>query len=454
MLKFVKKFFKARVYTCVIILILAIFIVKPINQTPLAHTQHYRDWVQYEQNLSFAHIAQNSMQDTLLVGWAKESIVPQYTTPMGGYGKRWGKNFENIDDTIAVRAISLTNQHNTMYFVSADMMIIPPNVVSKLTEKLKDKNISTNHIYFGATHTHHSLGGWADKMGGYVFSGKFDEKVVDYLAEKFFNAIVHSTQNIKKSKLFYTQDINDKNIAFRLKSSNGSVNPRLHSLHFVRDDGSKAQLVIYSAHATVLLSKYLHISGDYPYTLVNILENNGNDFALFMAGAVGSMSYNLPEEIHNHIEEKNTIAQQIAQSITNQNLNPIKGFYNHTLQIPQPEAQMKINNHLCLRTWVFHQLMGQLSSRLQVTLLGNVLMIGVPADFSGELANELYHYAQKKNINLIITSFNGGYNGYILPDNRFFASDEEANTMNWSGYQAGSYYKIIIQTIINKISTR
>ena len=62
-------------------------------------------------------------------------------------------------------------------------------------------------------------------------------------------------------------------------------------IKIVRDDGEKASIFSYSAHATCFGHRQRNLSGDYPSSIINLLEKNDDvDFAVYGAGSVGSMS--------------------------------------------------------------------------------------------------------------------------------------------------------------------
>ncbi|HCX76055.1 MAG TPA: alkaline ceramidase, partial [Algoriphagus sp.] len=58
--------------------------------------------------------------------------------------------------------------------------------------------------------------------------------------------------------------------------------------------------------------------------------------------------------------------------------------------------------------------------------------------------------AQEKGLNLIITTFNGGYIGYITPDELYDEHFHEVREMNWYGPGNGQYFDELITRIIQK----
>lgn len=58
--------------------------------------------------------------------------------------------------------------------------------------------------------------------------------------------------------------------------------------------------------------------------------------------------------------------------------------------------------------------------------------------------------AQNQHLNLIVTSFDGSYVGYITEDSRYDLNSYETRVMNWYGPQNGQYFQEIINSILTK----
>ncbi|MFN8886359.1 MAG: hypothetical protein ACK5WF_02770, partial [Cyclobacteriaceae bacterium] len=106
-----------------------------------------------------------------------------------------------------------------------------------------------------------------------------------------------------------------------------------------------------------------------------------------------------------------------------------------------------------VRNWAFSSLVGPLQGELTVLQLGNILLIGTPCDFSGEIFvnKELEALAARQGKKMIITSFNGNYTGYVT-DDRYYAAgnEEEVMALNWVGPYFGEYYSEMITHLITK----
>jgi len=104
-----------------------------------------------------------------------------------------------------------------------------------------------------------------------------------------------------------------------------------------------------------------------------------------------------------------------------------------------------------LRPYLFKWAFGNYPHYVSVMVLGETLLIGMPCDFSGELAVPLYEKARALGYQLIITSFNGDYAGYVIKDEWYDLPKYEARTMSWYGPYAGQYFTEIINRIISTI---
>ena len=73
---------------------------------------------------------------------------------------------------------------------------------------------------------------------------------------------------------------------------------------------------------------------------------------------------------------------------------------------------------------------------------------------SGELSGVFYaewdELAKQNNLQLIVTTFNGGYIGYITPDSLYDERFHEVREMNWYGPGNGTYFDQLIRRTIEK----
>ncbi|MEZ4902578.1 MAG: neutral/alkaline non-lysosomal ceramidase N-terminal domain-containing protein [Spirosomataceae bacterium] len=393
----------------------------------------------------------------LKVGWAKVNFTPKSPTSTAGYGVRRGALYQSVHDSIYVRAVVFDNGTIKAAIVAADLLIMPPAVIEQLKTRLKATGIPFEQVYFGATHSHNSMGGWSGGMVGEMFGGKFKPENVTWITSAIVKAVTEAQKNLQTAVIDYGAKADTARVRNRAFKE-GVIDPYLRTIQISRKDGKKALLCSYSAHSTILSSDNIVLSRDYPGVLVDSLEKGEADFALFMAGAVGSMG---PK-----IEGETDLIQMVAQAdsletdVQQQLLEMPKAvaipnirFKMVTLPLPLREPNPRVTLGWRLRPWVFHWAFGDFPNYIKAMRIGNILMVGVPCDFSGELIADLSAYAQKKNLKLMITSFNGGYIGYITPDKYYDRDTYETLTMNWFGPYNGAYFQEIIRDLIDKMSS-
>lgn len=467
-----KKFLKVLGIILLVLLVILIALVGRVDRTPYQETKHYAAWQSWIADQDFA-VSRQPLQ----VAWAKRNITPDQSYPMAGYGDRWGKHFEGVRDSLFVRAISVLTPGGNVTFVSADLLIVPIDVRLRLEDLLEKEGIAKEEIHLGAIHSHHGLGGWGKKLIGRLFAGKYDEQVEIMLAERFRDAILASREHPVPATIQYMETTYEEGIKNRLKVENKTIDPEVRSLVFTRADGKKAVMLVYGAHTVILPAELLELSRDYPGHVVDDLEAEEEvDFALFFAGAVGSMGYNAEGETKS--ERSAYMGRQLADRFlsrydreksmdafgdpaktavlddpgSGESLRQQFPFYSQWIQIPLPAPTARISVDYALRTWVFNSLFGSSPGDIKVTLIGRTLILGMPADFSGEIMKELDEYAKVKGLDLIITSFNGNYMGYITHDKHYETNLYETVTMSWHGYQMGGYYTQVSKDIIDHIA--
>lgn len=445
--------FLGKTIAVLIILIIALLasMVTTMDRTPYKEMPYYSQW-----KSEIAGIKKESpiQSGDIKVGWSKVNITPDKPMSMAGYGNRKGRPFTSVHDSIWVRTMVIENGNTQVALVAADLLILPPTVTKVLQERLTAKEVPFDQVFFGATHSHNSIGGWGTGISGLFFSGQYDEEVVNRLADAIYHSIVLAKRDMVLASISYDEAIDTTDIRNRLVGKEGTVDPEIRSIMVKRNDGKSAILSSYGAHSTVIDSKNMQLSRDYPGILVDSLENGRYSFAMFMAGAVGSMG---PIEKGNDDfdEMKNQAygiqkAMQLSAAFPKAELNvPIRSL---TIPLPMREPSPRLTMNLVLRSWAFKKGFGEFPIFVKALRIGNILMVGMPCDFSGELVAGLDAYAKTKGLDLMVTSFNGGYIGYITHDKYFERDLYETKPMSWYGPYNGAYLQEVIKDIIDKLS--
>ncbi len=450
---FPRKLIKPFFLIVLVIFVLFFSIFERLDTAPYKESKFYEQTMHTLDSLGKMNLKIDG--DTLKIGWAKSSLIPSFATPLAGYGERNGKINIGVEDSIWVRTIVLDNGINRAAYVSLDLLISPPNL--NLNNILKGTNLKQSEIFLTASHSHSSIGGYLPSIVGEMFAGEYDERILQFISSAIRKSLLEALNNMEITKVGYYR-INAKEfITNRLVGDSlGTKDNWIRLVKFERNSGKKIIMFSFSAHATCYSDNQLKISSDYPGKCIFHLEGLPKvDFALYGAGAVGSMApkYKL-------LEGKNKV-NAISNAITNKIINVIDSiptFFENRLfinkiYIKMREPSFRFNDFLIFKSWIFNYFVGldNSSKYFSFLKLGDILIIGTPSDFSGELVKPLEEFALSKKMNLIINSFNGGYVGYITKDNWYNKKNintYETYTMNWYGPYNGSYFSDIIKKII------
>jgi hypothetical protein len=113
-----------------------------------------------------------------------------------------------------------------------------------------------------------------------------------------------------------------------------------------------------------------------------------------------------------------------------------------------PPYHFRITNKKSLPTFLSKKLMPLPQNvYLQALRIGNLIWITAPADFSGEYALQIKNSLAPLGYQVMVTSFNGSYVGYIVPGRYFYYDQYESKLMGWFGANMGDYTMDLIRRI-------
>lgn len=431
-------------------LLLAVALFAPIDRRHYSQHDFYGNAVQAINRTDWTVRQSGEVR----LGWARRSIVPPAAAPMAGYGISRG-DFEGVHDSVYVHAVAWQSGGRWYGIVSADLLIFPPAVADMLYKRLpSETGIAFENLLLTASHTHSSIGGWAERLAGKLMAGGYRREIAEMIAERVIEALKSAQASAKPlATVGFGKTNAPELMSNRLsKKQRATIDGYLRCIRWVRRDGSNALLAAYQAHAICVHPRLHDLSRDYPGYLTDSLEQSGKaDFALFGSGMVASHvpnynwgldSYDLARDLGTRLAAR---ALALTDSIV---LSPLTRVGAWQIPISVGEPQLRISDEIIVRPAIFKWLFGEQRLYLSVMRLNNLLLIGVPCDISGEFAAELMQKAAAKNLELTVLSFNGGYIGYITPDEYYTQYAPEVREMNWVGPGKGAFFQELLSRII------
>ncbi len=446
------------------ILLLCIFLILDLSTSFVKRTsyfdeEYYKNTVVQIDSLRSATLIIN---DSVQAGFAKVSITPVLNNPednylegifiqipLAGFGDRKGKPATGVHDNIYAKAVALKINRQTLVFVSADLLIIPPNITDSVAILLSEKGIRREQLVFSATHTHSSLGGWGPGYIGKQFAGKENKNLEKWLVLQISRVVASAISDLKPARIGSGCFNAESYTHNRVIGESGTKNNDFSFITLEQIGHKKAIIGSYSAHPTTLGSDNMEISTDYPGYWERKIEDTSADLALFFAGSMGSQS---PVGKGDKFDKPKFIGEALADSVNvylpQVVLNDKITFSFVSLKMQLPEYHIRLTTKINLSSFWSKKLMPPPENvYLQAMRIGNMVWITTPCDFSGEYALQIKNALAVKGFNSNVSSFNGSYVGYIVPGRYFYLDEYESKLMGWFGPNMGEYTMDLIRQI-------
>lgn len=410
----------------------------------------YKSQAYYLETISNLEILEPKVSegDSWLVGWSKVNATPEQPANLVGYAPRG--RYEFVLDSSFVRVLVVGNGIQNIAILNYELLIVHPYLADRIRTSIDNQGLPIDFTYFTATHTHSGIGGYIPGLMGKIAFGGFDESIIEMLEQKTLEGLQSALASQDTAFINYQISQTDTLVYNRFIRED-PVDPFIRQLTFQKKSGGRAAFLTYSAHPTTLAVKFMGLSGDYPHYLMEKLEDKMYDFALFAAGAVGSQG---PSRTGNQPEHTEVFAEAVfKQSIKNvKQISPLakKKIAFTKLPVALREAQYKLGKNIRLNPWIFESAFGESKAHFDAVLLGNTLLLSSSGEVSGVFMKDWEALAKRRGLNLMVTTFNGGYIGYITPDEYYDYDYHEARGMNWYGPYNGAYFNELINGLILK----
>ncbi len=371
--------------------------------------------------------------------------------PLAGFGSRNGKPATGVHDDLFVKAVALRVGDRLAVMISADALIIPREVAEAAMSRLaSESHLAREQVYFGATHTHAGIGGWGEGFVAESFAGGYQPGARKWFAICLVKAAQDALADLMPAAVGHGSVAEPQFIRNRLVGELGTIDPELSFLIIRRTDGKTAVVGSYSAHATILPSSLMEFSADYPGAFQRAVEQATGGFALFFAGGVGSHSPVPGAKGFDGVEKMGrALAQAVLAKIPDTRLEDAPAAAFSGLSVALPPPQSRLTDGIRLRPWIARKLL-PVSDRtyLQVYRVGSSAWISTPCDFSGELALSIKDYARRSGLQAVVTSFNGDYIGYVIPNRYYHMDGYEPRLMSFFGPDTPEYLSELIRRML------
>jgi len=440
-------------------------LVGPVDDRPYIRSAYHTNTVQRLEAV-FRELGQVTEPTPVRAGWSRVKLTPRTGVtndvpekgefrwvPLAGFGARRGAPAEGVHDDVWVKAVALEAGGRSIVFVGMDALIVPREVSdAAAAELLVSPGLRREQLYFGATHTHSSLGGWGEGLVAEAFAGDFHPGTRVWMTRCLVDAVRGAVSNLAPAAVASGSFQAPGQVRNRLVGDAGRVDGEFSVLAFRKATGEKAVLGAYAAHATVLGSGNRQFSGDYPGHWALEMEKAGWGMGVFIAGGVGSHSPQTGPG--KDFERVAGLGERLATG-TQELLGRLE-FRDRValalvgIPVELPSLNPRVADDFRIRPWAAQRLLPvHPVTFLQAVRLGTTVWVSTPCDFSGELALELKEHAQTRNRRLTVTSFNGDYIGYVIPTKYYHLGGYEPQTMSFHGPSTADYFEELIRRMVD-----
>ncbi len=427
-------------------MVLAFLLFTTVDRTPFSSSAFFQETSQHIDSIG-ATLAEE-LADTIKVGWSEKCLVPE--VPIRLTGNRW-KSFEQVYDSVYVRCFVFSNGRQKIAMLNYDLWIMHPHLASKIKKSILGMDESIDGIYLTASHTHSSIGGWASGVLGHLVVGGNESSTVNFIIEKTKEAIMEASARLSIGNIGYGEFETENLVYNRLDRENGQIDEKIRVLKLENVLNEQAIFSTFSAHA-VYMDKHLNVvSSDYPGPMTRFLKGADSiKMASFAAGAVGSHSPKRsgPFDYENLVAYGENLGKIVLEGEDAIKMSASTKLRFAEFPVTLRSPHFRVSNNIRVRPWLFHLLLGESPSFISMLQVGKTIFIGLPVELSGEFYPALESHYRSLGFNLIITSFNGNYLGYVNPSKYYDTiRKSETRDMNWYGPENGEYFVSLIKVI-------
>jgi neutral ceramidase len=384
----------------------------------------------------FAWIVSDPLpKQPIQAGWARETFRPEATSTGGA------------PDSVQTRVLVLDNGTTRAVMITVDLILMPPSVAQALEQRLPKLGFVWKNVYLGCTYSNAGLGGWAKDYMGERTYGPYNEQQVNRLTETILKAVASAQKNKATVQIGYTQlDLKDQK-PLPAESRQAGDDP-LHLLQLRKSTGESA--LVYSGSARQMPADSTGHGGFFR----RLTQTLDIQTAYFTLGVVGPVQFvNSPGQERRERLSADRIVAQIRTLLDRQPLHTDSTLIAQTAPLIQNDPHVRISQSWRLKPWLTKALYGDYPAELKALRIGRTVFLGCPAGMSVELANDLLTLPVADQRNLIITSFNGGNIGPVVPDRYYF--DEKSpyalSGTNRFGPHTAEFFEDMTQSLVSSL---
>jgi len=233
----------------------------------------------------------------LSAGFSKVSISPPIGAPLAGFAARQGF-CEGVHDDLFARALVVENNGKVVAFVSLDVLAVSSEFANSVRTRIEQRTgIGRDAIMIASTHTH---AGPVTVKTFFNPEGTLDADYMDSLAQAIEESVAEAWDKRFSARLGVGSGYVTGIGVNRRTPDKKPVDEEIGIIKVEDANGqTRAALINYACHPTVLGSNNLLATGDFPYFTIEKIEQaiGADGFAMFVNGTQGNISMGHSSEL-------------------------------------------------------------------------------------------------------------------------------------------------------------
>jgi len=233
----------------------------------------------------------------LKAGFSKVCISPPLGVPLAGFAARPEVSTGTHDDLFA-RALVLETADTAVAIVSVDLLALPGEFIGKVRQGIYQSiGVQPSSIMIASTHTH---AGPVTITTFFNPDGSTDSDYMRMLAKGIEEAVSNAWRDRSAARVGVGVGRVEGVGVNRRTSDQKPIDEQIGIIRVTDlNDNTRAVLMNYACHPTVLGPDNLLVTGDFPAFAVKALEHSigPNGFAMFVNGTQGNISMGHSSEL-------------------------------------------------------------------------------------------------------------------------------------------------------------
>jgi neutral/alkaline ceramidase-like enzyme len=233
----------------------------------------------------------------LTAGFSKVCISPPIGAPLAGFAARQDVS-RGIHDDLFARALVLTNGEAVLALVSVDLLALSGDFIKRVREGIqKSTGIHASSVMIASTHTH---AGPVTIRTFFNPEESVDATYMDWLAEAVEKSVTSAWRDRFAARVGVGAGHVDGVGVNRRSPDQRPIDEQIGIIKVDDSNGrTRAVLINYACHPTVLGPDNLLVTGDFPNFAIDQIERNldPDGFAMFVNGTQGNISMGHSSEL-------------------------------------------------------------------------------------------------------------------------------------------------------------